>query len=296
MCSSISSDPTQGRPHSRDKVPQENLGPGDSAFPRKPLPPALDLIRRRGWRGGIITPHRAFVRLHLGTRQIVETVALTMLGTGAWIALLPAIGRFWGYILAFWSRQLNLRSEVTLVPQAWGGLHFVLPTFGLAAGSASGSVWWITAAITTAAFAASFALGEEAVPWAYLIRGLCLLQATALAYFTVAAARFPHDLPSYIISMLLFSCILIGLVPILYAFTFYPLDFTLPQKILLTLVTMGHFVLFIPHQYMLHVYLVHKSVLFMPLAYFVFGPFLDILAFIGFYSWGMSWKAPTEGT
>jgi hypothetical protein len=41
---------------------------------------------------------------------------------------------------------------------------------------------------------------------------------------------------------------------------------------------------------MLHVYLLHGSVLFMPVLYFVFGPFLDILVFIGFYSWGMSWK------
>jgi hypothetical protein len=54
---------------------------------------------------------------------------------------------------------------------------------------------------------------------------------------------------------------------------------------------MAHLVLFVPQQYMLHVYLLHRSVLFMPVLYFVFGPFLDVLAFIGFYSWGMSWTA-----
>lgn len=51
-----------------------------------------------------------------------------------------------------------------------------------------------------------------------------------------------------------------------------------------------HLLLFVPQQYILHVVLLHKSVLFMPLLYFVFGPFLDILAFVGFYSWGMSWS------
>jgi hypothetical protein len=87
-----------------------------------------------------------------------------------------------------------------------------------------------------------------------------------------------------------FSCVLIGLIPVLYGFTFYLLDFTLTQKIFLTLATVAHLVLFVPQQYMLHVYLLHGSVLFMPVLYFVFGPFLDILVFIGFYSWGMSWR------
>jgi len=78
---------------------------------------------------------------------------------------------------------------------------------------------------------------------------------------------------------------------VLYALTYYLLNFSLAQKVFLTFVTMAHLALFVPQQYMLHVYLLHGSVLFMPLLYFVFGPFLDILAFIGFYSWGMSWHA-----
>ena len=257
------------------------------------LPPELETIRVRGWRGGLITPHRAFVRLHLRPRQIVESVALALVGTACWIALLPVVGRFWGHILAFWGAHLGLKSDVILIPQGWGKyIHFALPCFGLAAGPATGTAWWITTGVTLLALIASFLLTEEALPWAYLIRAFCLLQATALGYFAVASARFPHDLPGYTVSMLVFSCILIGLVPVLYAFTFYLLDFSLAQKLFLTLATVTHLVLFIPQQYMLHIYLVHASVLFMPVLYFIFGPFLDILAFIGFYSWGMSWKAP----
>lgn len=257
------------------------------------LSPALEAIRRRGWRGGWITQHRAFVRLHLGPRRIVESLVLALAGTGLWIAMLRPVGRLWGHIFAFWSAWLGLRSEVTYAPQGWGRyVHFALPCFGLPAGPASGGVWWTTTGVTVLIFAASFLIGDEALPWAYLIRALCLLQATALGYFAVAAARFPHALPSYTVSMLVFSCVLIGLVPVLYGFTFYLLDFSLAQKIFLTLVTVGHLLVFVPLQYMLHVYLLHESVLFMPVLYFAFGPFLDILAFIGFYSWGMSW--PTK--
>lgn len=230
--------------------------------------------------------------MRLTPTRVAESVGLAAFGTAAWIALLPAVGRFWGRIFAFWGKQLGLRSTVILVPQGWGShLHFALPCFGLSAGSAGGWAWWITCVITLGAFIASFLLNDEGLPWAYLIRAFCLLQTTALAYFAVDSARFPHDLPGYTVSMLVFSSILIGLVPVLYAFTYYLLNFTFAQKFFLTVVTMVHLVLFVPHQYLLHVYLLHGSVLFMPLLYFVFGPFLDILAFIGFYSWGMSWNA-----
>ena len=259
----------------------------------KRLPADLEAIRHRGWRGGVITPHRAFVRLRLRPRSVVESAAIALLGTASWIALLPAVGRFWGYIFGFWAARLELKSDVILVPQGWGShIHFALPCFGLAAGPASGTAWWITTGVTVLAFIASFLLAEEALPLAYLIRAFCLLQATALGYFAVASAHYPHDRPGYTVSMLVFSCILIGLVPMLYAFTFYSLNFSLVQKLFLTVVTIAHLVLFVPQQYMLHIYLVHASVLFMPVLYFVFGPFLDILAFVGFYSWGMSWKAP----
>ena len=135
----------------------------------KRLPPALEAMRHRGWRGGLITPHRAFVRLRLGPRQIVESVVLAFAGTAAWIAVLPTIGRFWGNILAFWGKQLGLKSAVILVPQGWGRhIHFALPCFGLSAGPASGEAWWITTGVTILSFGASFLLTEEALPWAYL--------------------------------------------------------------------------------------------------------------------------------
>jgi hypothetical protein len=131
----------------------------------KLLPPALEALRHRGWRGGRITPHRAFVRLRLGPRRIAESVALALLGTVCWIAALPAVGRFWGHILAFWGTHLGFKSNVILVPQGWGShIHFVLPCFGLSAGPASGFAWWITTGVTILAYAASFLLAEFLPP------------------------------------------------------------------------------------------------------------------------------------
>ncbi len=234
------------------------------------------------------------MRLRLGWRRILASMMLASLATAGWVAALPLVGRFWALVFAFWGHHIGFTGDVTLVPQGWSNyVHFVLPTFGVGAGAAGGMGWWITTAITVSTFATTFLLSDEALPWIYLVRGFCLLQGTAQVYFALEAARFPHDLPTYTVSMLMFSCILIGLVPILYGFTFYLLDFSLTKKIVLTLLTMAHLTIFVPHQYILQMYLIHASVLFMPLLYFVFGPFLDILAFVGFYSWGMSWQ-PSE--
>jgi hypothetical protein len=90
---------------------------------------------------------------------------------------------------------------------------------------------------------------------------------------------------------LYFGAILIGLVPPILGFTYYLFDFSLTQKISLTLLTGAYLTLFIPLQYMLHVYLLHKSILFMPILYFALGPFLDVLIFVSLYAWGMSWKS-----
>ncbi len=251
----------------------------------------IEEIRLRGWRGGLIAPHRAIARLRLEPLRILGSAVTALAITATWFFSLPEVCRLWAGIFSFWGRHLGLALEVTLVPKGWWRVQFALPCFGTPAGSATGAVWWITAGVTVLVFLMTFRFGEESLPWSYLVRGFCLLQATSLGYFAVASARFPHALPSYTISMLVFSCILIGLVPSLYAFTFYLLNFSLRQKILLTVLTMLHLLLLVPHQYLLHVYLLHGSILFMPLLYFAFGPFLDILAFVGFYSWGMSWKA-----
>jgi hypothetical protein len=48
--------------------------------------------------------------------------------------------------------------------------------------------------------------------------------------------------------------------------------------------------LFIPLQYLLHACILRVSLLFLPILYLAFGPFLDVVVFIAFYSWGMSWS------
>jgi hypothetical protein len=204
------------------------------------------------------------------------------------------VGEFWFRVFRFWHRVLGLEGSVARAPQHWGALHFSLPTVLVSAGPPEVLTWWITAAVTVLAFWASYGISEEHLPWVYLLRFLVIVQGTALAYFAVAAAKFPHDLPSYTVGMLYFGTIFITLLPLILGFSYFLFDFSYMQKLALTLGTMAYLVLFLPFQYMLHVWIIHHSVLFMPVLYFVFGPFLDVLVFVSLYSWGMSWKSREE--
>jgi hypothetical protein len=251
-------------------------------------------LRRRGWRGGIITPHRAFARLHLRASDFVVCLVSVLGITGAWLLALPFVGEFWFHIFRFWHRVLALEGSVARAPQQWGPLHFSVPTVLVSAGPPDSLSWWITAAVTIVAFWISFGIPEEHLPWAYLLRFLVIVQGTALAYFVFAAARFPHDLPSYTVGMLYFGTIFITLLPLILGFSYFLFDFRYIQKLGLTVGTMAYVALLLPFQYMLHVWIIHNSILFMPVLYFVFGPFLDVLVFISLYSWGMSWKSREE--
>lgn len=211
--------------------------------------------------------------------------------TALWLAALPTIGRFWGKIFTYWTRVLDFKSPVMLAPQEWGRyIHFSLPYVSMAAGPSDPHTWWTSGVITLLVFAVTYGISEEYLPWIYLLRFLALIQFTALIYFAFAAARFPHDLASYTVGMLFFASILIALVPSILGFTYYIFDFSLLQKITLTVLAGAYLAILVPMQYMLHVYVLHKSILFMPILYFAFGPFVDVIVFVSIYSWGMSWK------
>jgi len=263
--------------------------------PDQPLRWDPEGLKKRGWRGGLIAPHRAFAHLRIEWKNVFSCSFIAAVLTFSWIELLPRVGALWGRIFAFWTRQLHIEHNVVMAPQHWGNhIQFALPYINVPAGPPDPHSWWITGVVTLLAFAATYAMSEEKMPWIYLLRFLVLIQGSALVYFVFAAARFPHDLPSYALSMLFFGTIFIGLLPVILGFTYYLFDFNLLKKLALTLASMGYLTAFVPLQYMLHIYILQKSILFMPLLYFVFGPFLDVLVFVSVYSWGMSWKSRSK--
>jgi len=120
------------------------------------------------------------------------------------------------------------------------------------------------------------------------------IQATALLYFLLAAARFPHSPDSYLEGIVSYRIALISAVPLLFGLTYYIFKFSLFQKIALTVLTMSYLSLFLPLQILLQAMILQKSVLFMPVLYIVFGLPVDIILILAFYSWGMSWPSGSQ--
>jgi hypothetical protein len=251
---------------------------------------AADPARPRGHRGGVIAMHRALAHFHLGPMNLVAAIFLFVFFSSIWLLLLPKICNFWSRILAFGIRVLPLRAELGLAQHHLTPfIHFEIPYLRMEPVLPSAQIWWLTCAATLALFGASFLLPGRLIPVIYLLRGILMVPATALLYFALLPARFPHTPDSYMEGLVTAGIALITIVPLLFGLTYYIFDFGLLKKSFLTAITMTHLALFLPLQVLLQALFLQKTVLFMPVLYIIFGMPVNILIIIAFYSWGMTW-------
>jgi hypothetical protein len=249
-----------------------------------------DPFRPRGHRGGVIRMHRALAHFHLGPMNLVTAVSLFVFFTSVWLLCLPKVCQFWSRVLILGIRLLPLRAEIGhadhhLTPF----IRFDIPYLCMEPMLPSVQAWWLIFSATLALFAASFLLPSKLMPVMYLLRGILLVPATALLYFALLPARFPHTPDSYMQGLVTAEVALISTVPLLFGLTYYIFDFGLLKKAFLTSITMAHLALFLPFQVLLQALFLQKTVLFMPVLYIIFGMPVNILIIIAFYSWGMTW-------
>ena len=253
-------------------------------------------ILARGHRGGVIPMHRAMAHFRLGTMNLITASCLSVLLSFAWLVLLPQVCRLWTRIFTFGIRSLPLRAELGLAEHHWTPfLSFGIPYLRMEPVLPSAQVWWLSCAVTSLIFVATYFISKRLIPVIYLLRAVLLVQAIALLYFAFIPARFPHTPDSYLAGFVTSGIGLISLVPLLFGLTYYIFDFGLVRKALLTSITMAHLALFLPFQVLLQALVLQKTVLFMPVLYIIFGMPVDVVLVIGFYSWGMSWPFRSEG-
>jgi hypothetical protein len=244
----------------------------------------------RGHRGGVIRMHRALAHFRLNPMSLVTAILLCVLFSSIWLALLPEVCQLWSRVLAVALRVLPLRAELGLSDQHLTSfISFEVPYLRMEPVLPSPQTWWIMLVATLALVAVSFLLPSRLIPVMYLLRGILLVPATALAYFAILPARFPHTPDSYMQGLVTAGIALISVVPLLFGLTYYIFDFGLLRKALLTAITMIHLVLFLPLQILMQALFLQKTVLFMPVLYIIFGMPINILIIVAFYSWGMSW-------
>lgn len=271
--------------------------PGKSARIELERARRLESIRVRGVRGGIIAPHRSMVGLPWTLWRLVSTLALALGGVVLFLATLPSLGQFWQLVFAR-SRDL-LGIHAPLGDQQWnliGGRVFTLPVLAVMTPLPDTTTLWIAGATSAAVFLASFALPPRLIPLRYYLRLLVLLMASAIAFFALSRDPFPYRLQDHAFLLESTGLVVMGLVPLVLGLTLHVFDLAFWKKLLLTLGILGHLAVFIPLQVMAHLWLVlHGTAVLMPVLFLVFGLLLDVLIFVGFYGWALSWGGRPGG-
>lgn len=261
----------------------------------KQPPRFADRSRFLGYRGGVIAMHRALARFVLEPLDLVTAALLVVLFTFVWIAALPLVCRFWQAVLETGMRMLAMHTELGLTEHRLGSyVRFAIPFPRMPGILPDAQTWWTSTAVVVVLFAASFLLSKKFMPVMYLLRAVLFLHVTALLFFLFLPARFSHSPDSYMEGLTGYAIALISFVPILFGLTYYIFDFGIVRKVLVTAMTVGHLILFVPLQILLQAIVLQKSVLFMPVLYIVFGLPVDVLIILAFYSWGMSWSFKSE--
>jgi hypothetical protein len=246
----------------------------------------------RGHRGGVIAMHRALAQFVLDPLDLLTAALLVLLFSFAWIVSLPWLCRLWGYLLGNGMAILGLHAKLGLTERhITSYISFSVPYPRMEGIAPDARMWWSTAVVVGLAYAASCFFPQKATPVKYLLRAVLLIQSSALLYFLLSGASFPHTPDSYMEGLVSYKIALISFVPALFGLTYYIFIFSAFKKIALTIMAMAHLSLFLPLHILLQAMILEKSVLFMPVLYIAFGLPLDIVIVLAFYSWGMSWAS-----
>jgi len=250
------------------------------------------LERFRGTHGTLINPHRAIATLPLRAADIVVAVVLGLATSAIFVLELNLVGRAWTWIFARCAAPLGFAGyRFHTIDLGWV-VEFQLPFFDVSAVAPTWLQWWITLIVTVVVALLSFLLRDGWLPLGYALRLAALVQSTALLFFLIKPWSFPYNLGSYVTTMQVAALTAMALIPLLLGLTYYIIDATFLQKVGLTLVTMGHLLVFVPLQYMLQSYIIARgSLLLMPLCFALFALLPEVMIFIAFYGWGMSWPS-----
>lgn len=268
----------------------------------KPARAELERARRfealsvRGVRGGVISPHRSMVGLPWTAWRLLTTLALSLGGLTLVIAALPRLGRFWQILFErvrdFTGIQAPLGDQVFTLP---GGITFTLPVLAVITPMPSVRTLWVAGAVAAGVVAVSFLLPHRFTPLKYFLRLLALLQGTVILFFAASAEPFPHRLVDHVFVLETAGLVVMGLVPLVLGLTLHVFDLALWKKLLLTVAVLTHLAVFVPLKVLVHIWLVmHGTAVVMPVLFLVFGLLLDVLVFVSFYGWALSWRGELE--
>jgi hypothetical protein len=251
----------------------------------------LTVLSTIGISGERIQVHRSLRRLAFPRSRLAVVILLPLaFNFVTWFAS-ESVGIAWTVFFDFWITNLGLPGSVTLKPPGPGWLDFALPHLELPSLIQDSLTWYTTLIVTVVVFLLTWFIPERFLPLCYFLRFATVIQISALLFFAIIPQLFPYTLTDYIEGSLRTGTWFMLIVPWIHGLTYYILDFSVFQKIWLTLLSLLFIIVALPFQIMLHAYLLAKfSLLFLPLLYLLFGLLLNVFVCIALYGWAMSWQ------
>ena len=255
-------------------------------------------MRIRGVRGGVIRPHRSMVGLPWTIWRLFTTILLVTFGFALLVAGLPWIGEAWRMMFERARDLLGIHAPLgdQLLPLPGGG-SFALPMLAVGTPLPDARTLWIAGLVSAAVFLAASALSARFTPLRYFLRLVAVLQAIAVLVFAFSPVPFPYRLQDHAFLLLTAGLVVMALVPVILGFTLHVFDLVLWKKALLTVALLVHLAVFIPLQVLAHlgIVLLGTAVL-MPVLFLLFGLLPDVMIFVAFYGWALSWRSEYERT
>jgi hypothetical protein len=247
--------------------------------------------RFTGVKGTKILKHRALRSMRLSSAALQTAIFLPLfVNVFLWFGL-DTITAFWTDLLAYWMDKLGSGYGVAHVQMTIWARELMIPYPAVPTTFPSESYVLTNLIYSTILALFTFMLPRVHMPVIYLMRASLLIHGTSVLFFYFFPDSFPYDLGSYIAGMMALGLYLLGLIPVLMALLYYVLDFPLWRKLVVTALMMGYFIVLFPCQYMLYsLMLASWTMLYMPLLYIMFGPLLNTLMFVCWYSWAMTWR------
>lgn len=231
-------------------------------------------------------PHRSQRRMVLRWRDVAMVALLAALLSAGLFLLRPEIMFMWDQLILAWAGELGV--PLASATGAGGRLQWQM-LVGSESLAPTPLTAVITAAVVIAVFAATWWMSDRATPVKYLLRTLCVVQASALLYFMLVPSQFPYTVSGHLDAMLNAGYYLMLTLPVLLALGYSVLHLPWWQKLAAPVLMLAYFAVMLPHKALLHVLLLqHFSVLFMPLLYLCFGVVFDLMIFVALYSWLVS--------
>lgn len=197
-----------------------------------------------------------------------------LLTGGLWslalLALRPWLEKAWQALMDLWSRPLGL-DAASLARE----LH--PPSMGLLLA---------TSAVVLALYVVSGRWHERLQPLRILVRGLCLVQGSACVFFLFFPAHFPYAIGQHLSNQLDMGGDFLLTLPVMLAVGWGVLHLPWHLRLLGTLLVVGYFALWLPHQVLAHAWVLrHGTALFMPVLQLCLGPLLNGWIFVAWYAW-----------